>query len=256
VTYRDPAHVLHKDAGELVDDTLARLAEFQGKTQGTGAQRRAVVRVEYRDPAKTKTLAADEPIPPQLLTLPEFASKVEQRRVSLRPFVYFEGAQKRTIEPGQAVPTDKDRALIAAEGRTELVPVATEDVTYNARRFAVNEPVPDDVRDPSVATSIGWRRGLRVRKLVVGEDGRWSTSKLQVVLWTYVVLFILLSLVYFTELLGRELNGEASSDEDATDVRFKDIELPTSTTSCSAVRSRRRSWPRRSHSRRARVERW
>lgn len=227
VTYRDPAHVLHKDAGELVEDSLAGLPEFQGKTEGTGAARRAIVRVEFRDPARIATLAAGGPVPPALLTLPEFAGKVDQRSVALRPFVYFADAEKRTIEAGGLVPTDKERAVIASQGLTNPVPVATEDVTYNARRFAVNDPVPDDIRDPAVTVSIGLRHGLRLRRLVVGEDGRWSTSKLQVVLWTYVVVFILLTLLYFTELLQLPLTGEAGTDADKVKgVQFSELELP------------------------------
>src|SRR3954469_4510410 len=39
------------------------------------------------------------------------------------------------------------------------------------------------------------RRGLK--RLVIGADGRASTSKVQVVLWTYSVLFVLVFLLFY-----------------------------------------------------------
>ncbi len=63
------------------------------------------------------------------------------------------------------------------------------------------------------------QRGLYFRALVVGSDGRWSTSKLQALLWTYAVLFGLASLFVFAELLHHDLTLPGG------DKTFGDMEL-------------------------------
>ena len=58
-----------------------------------------------------------------------------------------------------------------------------------------------------------------LRRLYVGVDGRWSTSKLQVLLWTYVVVFAVAAIL-FADLLGIDgaldalTNGPGADDWD------------------------------------------
>ena len=51
------------------------------------------------------------------------------------------------------------------------------------------------------------RRGAYFRMLYTGQDGRWSTSKLQALVWTYAILFALLSL-FIADQLGLKIEGE------------------------------------------------
>jgi MFS family permease len=62
-----------------------------------------------------------------------------------------------------------------------------------------------------------------LRSLYVGADGRWSTSKTQALLWTYVVLFGLIAL-FAADYFGLDLSGAAEKDAPG-EQGFSDIEL-------------------------------
>lgn len=67
------------------------------------------------------------------------------------------------------------------------------------------------------------KRERYLRSLYVGADGRWSTSKTQALLWTYVVLFGLIAL-FVADYLDLDLSGAAAKDEPGRQ-GFGDIEL-------------------------------
>lgn len=61
-----------------------------------------------------------------------------------------------------------------------------------------------------------FQHGLFFRGLVLGKDGRWSTSKLQVLLWTYALLFALAS-IFLADLLGVEEGVRSLEDQESED---------------------------------------
>lgn len=67
------------------------------------------------------------------------------------------------------------------------------------------------------------QRGLYFRGLYVGADGRWSTSKMQVLLWTYAVLLGLAALFVFGELLDQKFDVDPGSGK--TLGEFGDMEI-------------------------------
>jgi hypothetical protein len=56
-----------------------------------------------------------------------------------------------------------------------------------------------------------YQRGHWFRKLLVGADNRWSTSKFQALIWTYVVVFGLLALM-FAKWMGNSNGWDALLD--------------------------------------------
>lgn len=68
------------------------------------------------------------------------------------------------------------------------------------------------------ATDVVSKRRRGVKTLVIGSDGRASTSKVQAVLWTFAVLFAFLFLLVW----GRSIGCEADTDRclDASDARL------------------------------------
>jgi hypothetical protein len=77
--------------------------------------------------------------------------------------------------------------------------VAKQDVGYTidgqAKTVKAGEPVPSEAVASLAPASYRKERGAFFRTLFIGKDGRWSTSKLQALLWTYAVGFGLLALV-------------------------------------------------------------
>jgi hypothetical protein len=67
----------------------------------------------------------------------------------------------------------------------------------------------DALADPNIRENEHYKfqRGLFFRSLYMGTDGRWSTSKLQVLLWTYAILWALAAI-----LLARVLGSEDGYD--------------------------------------------
>jgi hypothetical protein len=53
-----------------------------------------------------------------------------------------------------------------------------------------------EVNAPAAAAGTPTRRMRGVKSFVIGADGRASTSKLQVVLWTYAIAFVFLALIF------------------------------------------------------------
>jgi hypothetical protein len=96
--------------------------------------------------------------------------------VALRRITLGEGATKVTYEAGQTIPA--------------------------SQRTAVLKDHAGDVKD---------QRGRYFAGLYTGADGRTSTSKVQVVMWTYAVLFGLLSL-WVAKALGTDAGWEHQID--------------------------------------------
>lgn len=91
--------------------------------------------------------------------------------------------------------------LLYATGRKERTAVG--DITYTpsdsgeAKTISGGQAVPSDVfkqLGDEQKTKVSEQRGLYFRALYVGADGRWSTSKLQALLWTYAIVFALVAL--------------------------------------------------------------
>jgi hypothetical protein len=89
-----------------------------------------------------------------------------------------------------------------------------------ARTFAVGDPLTKEEYDALPDEHKGRvhsQRGLYFRALYIGADGRWSTSKLQVLLWTYAILYALVAL-FVASRLGLRL-GE-NRDQTFGDLSF------------------------------------
>ena len=94
-----------------------------------------------------------------------------------------------------------------------------------ARTYAANTALSDSEYESlktTHAANLKHQRGLYFRALFTGEDGRWSTSKMQMLLWTYAVLYGLLSIFVATQ-LGLDLELDLPGDETGTD--FGDIQF-------------------------------
>ena len=76
-------------------------------------------------------------------------------------------------------------------------PIELDDTTI-AGGSELPQPVPpENAKGEKLqeGRDYAWQRGLYFQALVLGKDGRWSTSKLQPLLWTYALLYGLLSLI-------------------------------------------------------------
>ncbi len=80
--------------------------------------------------------------------------------------------------------------------------------------------VPRDVIDKAKRIHEGsdyvWQRGLFFRGLFMGKDGRWSTSKLQVLLWTYGIVFALASILIAEALGVKDALKHLQDEKDST----------------------------------------
>jgi hypothetical protein len=93
---------------------------------------------------------------------------------------------------------------------------AKKDLRYGPPRkekpIKRGQRIPDDARKEFVeGQDYALQRGVYFRGLFVGKDGRWSTSKLQALLWTYAVLFGLVSLIV-AAWLGDDSGWETQKD--------------------------------------------
>jgi hypothetical protein len=61
------------------------------------------------------------------------------------------------------------------------------------------------------------QRGLFFRGLYTGTDGRWSTSKMQVLLWTYAIVFALLAIFIALQLKGGLKLDQGNDEGTGTD---------------------------------------
>lgn len=166
-----------------------------------------------REPA-----AAGEVIPSddyEKLTEPE--KKNIQRRFRAKEDVeYTEPAAQ--IEEGAIVNTEhvvnhlelvQKHAELVHRAR-EAVEVPAEDAKIIEEGAAVERKTYHEIR-PEHRGQVREQRGLYFRGLYVGADGRWSTSKLQVLLWTYAVLLGLAALFVFGELLHEKFDVDPGS---------------------------------------------
>jgi hypothetical protein len=86
-------------------------------------------------------------------------------------------------------------------------PVALKPFKYGSNNESVDaaglEVPAEALKDQTVEKGVDYdlQRGLFFRGLYLGKDGRWSTSKLQVLLWTYAVLFALTA-IFLAKALG------------------------------------------------------
>jgi hypothetical protein len=127
---------------------------------------------------------------------------------------------------GETVPEDAELAPDTA-ARDEAKPhvrverTATRRITFTAKTTTTireGQPVSSDIaseRPDDVSQRIVFAPG----RLVVGKDGRWSTSKLTALLWTAAVAWFLLALLLGTQLLDVDLDGDAT---------FSNLDLPDS----------------------------
>jgi hypothetical protein len=82
--------------------------------------------------------------------------------------------------------------LLFATGRKQ--PVAKVKVVWNGTEIGAGRPIPaseEKLQEKGLKVDEDYRiqRGRYFRGLYLGKDGRWSTSKLQPLLWTYAVVF-------------------------------------------------------------------
>lgn len=94
-----------------------------------------------------------------------------------------------------------------------------------AKTYTVNTALSDTEYAALQADHSGalkHQRGLYFRALYTGEDGRWSTSKMQILLWTYAVLYGLLAIFVATQ-LGLTLELDLPGDITGTD--FSDLQF-------------------------------
>ncbi len=92
-------------------------------------------------------------------------------------------------------------ATYALYGTGRRTPTVTRSFTVGSgdqkKTYAVNTSLADSEYKEAKADhadKITHQRGLYFRALYTGADGRWSTSKMQILLWTYAVLFALLAI--------------------------------------------------------------
>jgi hypothetical protein len=79
-------------------------------------------------------------------------------------------------------------------------PTARNELTYTVsgkeKTIQRGQRIPDEaLKHFTEGQDYTLQRGVYFRALYVGKDGRWSTSKVQALLWTYAVLFGLASLI-------------------------------------------------------------
>ena len=101
--------------------------------------------------------------------------------------------------------------LLFATGRKR--PVALRAIDWGGTRIGAGRPIPGTEQSLRAAKLVAGedykiQRGRFLRGLYLGKDGRWSTSKMQPLLWTYAVLFGLLALV-----VAKWLGDSAGWDE-------------------------------------------
>lgn len=101
--------------------------------------------------------------------------------------------------------------------------VAKRDIEYESKTIVVGHDLPDSgwEKDKSghtllLARDYAEQHGLYFHALVLGKDGRWSTSKVQLLAWTYAVVFGLASL-FIAKWLGDDAGWTAQVDHGLQD---------------------------------------
>jgi len=140
---------------------------------------------------------------------------------------YKEGNDERTVPKGSEVPVGADLDE-ANEAKVETSYIATKFFRYKpeveqtikaGEVLAAKDALRPEAGEKTVST-----RGLSFSALFIGKDGRWSTSKLQALVWTYAVLFGLLSLYLASASLGVKL--EPKVGDTVKTVAFDALPLP------------------------------
>jgi hypothetical protein len=165
-----------------------------------------------------------------VLTDEEYGSlpAADKRKVDViyTPSEDFEVPQAIEVSDGLVDTPVVAAHLDAVKQNATLVHIVERDVEVPAEDTRVIEegaPVDGTAwRDltPEQRTLVSTQRGLFFRGLFTGSDGRWSTSKLQVILWTYAVLFALTALYAYAGLLDQKLDLGSGPTQG-----FGDIEL-------------------------------
>lgn len=146
---------------------------------------------------------------------PEAQGKVVTTYVAREAFDYSAGGQAEHVEKDEQV-AEEVLELPAARGKVRTVRTARRPFSYSVVEtvtYRVGTTLPADVATSAAAKDK--QRSARpffLRSLIVGQDGRWSTSKLQAVLWTGALLFALLAILIAKEILGARLPELARLD--------------------------------------------
>jgi hypothetical protein len=146
-------------------------------------------------------------VPPKVAALAEVAGKINVERIAIADFGYkdSEGKTQRVREGDDLDASIAD--LPEAKDKVQVKRTAKVGFTYHDGEptvYGAGATVPRAVAQENLG-KVRERRSFFLRNLVVGQDGRWSTSKLQAVLWTYTVLFAILAIVTAKELLEVKL---------------------------------------------------
>jgi hypothetical protein len=221
VTYDNPNGWLHYVPGQKVRPDLADLDAVKDHvhTEDTGVI--ADDHFSVPDPKLAITVKKDSIITGAQRAMPEFANHTEERWFATTEFEYYAGGKATALLAGAELP-DEERAREAAKGHVEERRFAAKDLPK--RVFAAGQPVPARFAEKPGA-KVRQQGGVWLRTLVVGVDGRWSTSKAQALMWTYIVVFIFLSLLFGIVTLGIALDAAAVADG-VTGRDFSDIDLP------------------------------
>lgn len=106
-------------------------------------------------------------------------------------------------------------SLLYATGPERYTALRT--FTYGAnKKIEKGADVPEEARnDPGVRLDVHYtvQRGAFFRGLFLGEDGRWSTSKLQVLIWTYTIIWALATIL-FADAMGEAAGFDRVLDAD------------------------------------------
>jgi IPT/TIG domain len=149
-------------------------------------------------------------------------SKFEKREADgkyvAKQRVQYSLADRQVAKDAFVEPADVDEHLGLVRANAKLVHVAQEaldlpatDTRVIERGAAVDKKTYRDDLTPEQRATISTQRGLYFRGLYTGADGRWSTSKLQVLLWTYAVLFGLTALFVLSEVLEKTFDVDPGS---------------------------------------------
>jgi hypothetical protein len=117
--------------------------------------------------------------------------------------------------------TDADKARVLTQTEYDALPPAEKQQTdpwtvkeaIDKTEYVVGRRLTQtdyDTLNEEQKGNVRRQRGAYFRMLYVGQDGRWSTSKLQALLWTYAILFAFISL-FVADQLGLRIEGEGDT---------------------------------------------
>ena len=178
-------------------------------------RRTATEEIAWVEKSKKRAKVGDE-VPEEIANEPRYADRVKTVHVAKVTFAYTLGGDEHSATKDTEV-SDEVATLAAAAGKVTSSHRATKRFTYSLeveRSIAAGASVPDDVAGLAAAAGkFTSQRGWSFASLVVGKDGRWSTSKLQPLLWTFAVLFGLVSFFWLAEALDPQGKTDFAKDD-------------------------------------------